>query len=143
MEQVSADRSLYKNETFWKALAYISQEVITPLFPEVIPSATERLIDWGANTRLGESRIVEIESNDFFVFDDDSWGSVSSKPYQYLYKAQIAITPKPYTAKTKIKWYQDIVGGEAGRYFAAFMRGAYSKMYAVMISKFKNCSWQR
>lgn len=137
MEQVSADRSLYKNETFWKALAYISQEVITPLFPEVIPSATERLIDWGANTRLGESRIVEIESNDFFVFDDDSWGSVSSKPYQYLYKAQIAITPKPYTAKTKIKWYQDIVGGEAGRYFAAFMRGAYSKMYAVMISKFK------
>ena len=137
MEQISADRSLYKNETFWKALAYISQEVITPLFPEVIPSATERLIDWGANTRLGESRIVEIESNDFFVFDDDSWGSVSSKPYQYLYKAQIAITPKPYTAKTKIKWYQDIVGGEAGRYFAAFMRGAYSKMYAVMISKFK------
>lgn len=137
MEQVSADRSLYKNETFWKALAYISQEVITPLFPEVIPSATERLIDWGANTRLGESRIVEIESNDFFVFDDDSWGSVSSKPYQYLYKAQIAITPKPYTAKTKIKWYQDIVGGEAGRYFAAFMRGAYNKMYAVMISKFK------
>lgn len=137
MEQVSADRSLYKNETFWKALAYISQEVITPLFPEVIPSATERLIDWGANTRLSESRIVEIESNDFFVFDDDSWGSVSSKPYQYLYKAQIAITPKPYTAKTKIKWYQDIVGGEAGRYFAAFMRGAYSKMYAVMISKFK------
>lgn len=137
MEQVSADRSLYKNETFWKALAYISQEVITPLFPEVIPSATERLIDWGANTRLGESRIVEIESNDFFVFDDDSWGSVSSKPYQYLYKAQIAITPKPYTAKSKIKWYQDIVGGEAGRYFAAFMRGAYSKMYAVMISKFK------
>lgn len=137
MEQVSADRSLYKNETFWKALAYISQEVITPLFPEVIPAATERLIDWGANTRLGESRIVEIESNDFFVFDDDSWGSVSSKPYQYLYKAQIAITPKPYTAKTKIKWYQDIVGGEAGRYFAAFMRGAYNKMYAVMISKFK------
>lgn len=137
MDQVSADRSLYKNETFWKALAYISQEVITPLFPEVIPSATERLIDWGANTRLGESRIVEIESNDFFVFDDDSWGSVSSKPYQYLYKAQIAITPKPYTAKTKIKWYQDIVGGEAGRYFAAFMRGAYNKMYAVMISKFK------
>lgn len=137
MEQVRADRSLYKNSTFWKALAYISQEVITPLFPEVIPSATERLIDWGANTRLGESRIVEIESNDFFVFDDDSWGSVSSKPYQYLYKSQIAITPKPYTAKTKIKWYQDIVGGEVGRYFAAFMRGAYNKMYAVMISKFK------
>ena len=138
MEEVKNDRALYKNETFWKALAYISQEVITPLFPEVIPSATERLVDWGAKARLGETRIVEIESNDFFVFDDDSWGSVSSKPYQYLYKAQIAITPKPYTAKCKIKWYQDIVGGEAGRYFAAFMRGAYSKMYAIMIKKFKN-----
>lgn len=137
MEQVRADRSLYKNETFWKALAYISQEVITPLFPEVIPAATNRLIDWGSNTMYGETRIVDIESNDFFVFDDDSWGSVSSKPYQYLYKAQVAITPKPYTAKTKIKWYQDIVGGEAGKYFAAFMRGAYSKMYAKMLSSFK------
>lgn len=137
MKEVEADRGLYTNSTFWKALQYISQEVITPLFPEVIPSATERLIDWGANTRLGETRIVEVESNDFFVYDDDSWGSVSSKPYQYLYKAQIAITPKPYTAKCKIKWYQDIVGGEAGRYFAAFMRGAYSKMYAIMIGKFK------
>lgn len=137
MDELKNDRQLYKNSTFWKALAYISQEVITPLFPEIIPSATEKLIDWGTSTRLGETRIVEVESNDFFVFDDDSWGAVSSKPYQYLYKSQIAITPKPYTAKTKIKWYQDIIGGEAGRYFAAFMRGAYSKMYAVMISKFK------
>ena len=41
------------------------------------------------------------------------------------------------TAKTKIKWYQDIVGGEAGRYFAAFMRGAYNKMYAVMLERFR------
>lgn len=137
MKEVEADRGLYTNGIFWKTLQYISQEVITPLFPEVIPSATERLIDWGANTRLGETRIVEVESNDFFVYDDDSWGAVSSKPYQYLYKAQIAITPKPYTAKCKIKWYQDIVGGEAGRYFAAFMRGAYSKMYAIMVEKFK------
>lgn len=137
MDEVAADLKLYKNDAFWNTLAYISQDVIQPLYPAVIPAATERLIDWRPNGRLGVTDLIDIESNDFFVFDDSSWGSVSSKPYQYLYKSQIAITPKPYDAKTKIKWYQDIVGGEAGRYYAAFMRGAYNKMYAMMLSKFK------
>ncbi len=137
MQEVAADRKLYKNQIFWAALAYISQDVIEPLYPAVIPAATERLIDWRSNGRLGVTELIDIESNDFFLFDDDSWGSVSSKPYQYLYKAQIALTPQPYTAKTKIKWYQDIVGGTAGRYYAAFMRGAYSKLYAMILSKFK------
>lgn len=137
MQEVAADRKLYKNGIFWAALAYISQDVIEPLYPAVIPSATDRLIDWRSNGRFGETTIIDIESNDFFLFDDDSWGSVSSKPYQYLYKGQIALTPKPYTAKTKIKWYQDIVGGEAGRYYAAFIRGAYNKMYALTLEKFK------
>lgn len=137
MQEVAADRVLYKNKIFWAALAYISQDVIEPLYPAVIPAATERLIDWRGKGRVGETTIIDIESNDFFLYDDDSWGSVSSKPYQYLYKSQIALTPKPYTAKAKIKWYQDIVGNEAGRYYAAFMRGAYNKMYAMMLSKFK------
>ena len=137
MKEVEADRGLYRDANFWRALQYISEEVITPLYPAVIPDATERLIEW-QNARLGETKLINIESNDFFVFDDDSWGSVSSKPYQYLYKAQIAVTPKPYTAKTKINWYQDVVDGEAGRYFAALMRGGYSKMYAIMLSKFKS-----
>lgn len=136
MAEVDADRGLYNNSVFWNTLAYISQEVITPLYPEVIPAATERLVDWRKG-RFGETKLIDIESNDFFVFDDDSWGSVSSKPYQYLYKSQIAITPKPFTAKCKIKWYQDIVDGEAGRYYAAFMRGAYNKMYAIMLERFK------
>lgn len=136
MKQVEADRGMYNNPIFWRALAYISQEVITPLYPSVIPAATERLINWNY-ARLGETKLIDIESNDFFVFDDDSWGSVSSKPYQYLYKDQIAVTPKPYTAKCKIKWYQDVIDGEAGRYYAAFMRGAYNKMYAIMLQRFK------
>lgn len=136
MEEVAKDRTLYMNDTFWKALAAISQETITPLFPAVMDDTTGRLVEW-SEVRLGETKVYDIESNDFFIFDDDSWGSVSSKPYQYLYKAQIAVTPKPATAKTKIKWYQDIVGGEAGRYFAAFMRGAYNKVYAVMLERFK------
>lgn len=137
MDEVAADLKLYKNDAFWNTLAYISQDVIQPLYPAVIAAGTDRLIDWRGNGRLGVTDLIDIESNDFFLFDDDSWGSVSSKPYQYLYKSQIAITPKPYTAKCKIKWYQDIVGGEAGRYYAAFMRGAYSKMQAMMLSKFK------
>lgn len=136
MEEVAADRALYKNDTFLKSLAYITQEVITPLFPAIMDATTDRLVEW-SDARLGETKVFDIESNDFFIFDDDSWGSVSSKPYQYLYKSQIAVTPKPATAKTKIKWYQDVVGGEAGRYFAAFMRGAYNKMYAVMLERFR------
>lgn len=136
MAEVEADRNLYMSKTFWRALSYIAQEVIEPLYPAVIPAATDRLINW-SYSRMGETKLIDIPSNDFFLFDDDSWGAVSSKPYQYLYKSQIALTPKPYTAKTKIKWYQDIIDGEAGRYFAAFMRGAYNKMYAIMLSKFK------
>lgn len=137
MDEFAKDRKMFQNGIFWNTLAYISQDVIEPLYPAVIPAATERLIDWRDNGRLGVTDLIDIESNDFFLFDDDSWGSVSSKPYQYLYKSQIALTPKPYTAKTKIKWYQDIVGGEAGKYYMAFMRGAYSKMYAMTLSKFK------
>lgn len=136
MEELGADRKMYNNNTFWNALAYIAQEVITPLYPAVIPAATERLINWNT-VRMGETKLIDVESNDFFLFDDDSWGSVSSKPYQYLYKSQISLTPKMATAKCKIKWYQDVIDGEAGRFYAAFMRGAYNKMYAVMLSKFK------
>lgn len=136
MEEVWNDRSLCSNPTFVKVLQDISTAVITPLYPAIIPAALDRMVDFRRG-RFGESLVVDIESNDFALFDDDSWGSVSSKPYQYLYKKQIAVTPKPYTAKYKIKWYQDVVGGEAGRYYAALMRGAYSKMYALVISAFK------
>ena len=136
MNEVANDRSLYRNSTFLAALASISEAVIEPLLPAVMDSVTDRLISWERG-RLGETKLIDVQSNDFFVFDDDSWGSVSSKPYQYLYKSQIAITPKVYTAKTKIKWYQDIVDGSAGRYYAAFARGAASKMYAIMLEKFK------
>lgn len=136
MKELAADINMYRDPIFWRTLAYISQDVIEPLFPAIIPAATDRLINWN-NGRLGETKLIDVPSNDFFVFDDDSWGSVSSKPYQYLYKAQISVTPKPYTAKAKIKWYQDIIDGEAGRYYAAFMRGAYNKMYAIMIDRFK------
>lgn len=136
MEEVWNDRSLVSDPIFIKTLQDISTAVITPLYPEVIPAALDRMVDFRRGA-FGQSTVVDIESNDFFLFDDDSWGSVSSKPYQYLYKKQIALTPEPYTAKVKIKWYQDVVGGEAGRYYAALMRGAYSKMYALVIDAFK------
>lgn len=136
MEEVWNDRSLVSDPIFIKTLQDISTAVITPLYPEVIPAALDRMVDFRRGG-FGQTTVVDIESNDFFIFDDGSWGSVSSKPYQYLYKKQIALTPEPYTAKVKIKWYQDVVGGEAGRYYAALMRGAYSKMYALVIDAFK------
>lgn len=138
-DEVKRDLSLYKNNAFWATLQAIAEEVIYPLLPAVIASGTDRLITWD-RVGLGETKIYDIESNDFFVFDDDSWGSVSSKPYQYLYKSQIALTPKAYTAKTKIKWYQDVVGGEAGRFYAAFARGAANKMFAITLEDFKKAT---
>ena len=136
MKEVENDTSLYLNQTFWATLAAISTEVVTPLLPEIADAVTNRLISW-SNGRVGESKVIEIKSNDFFVYDDDSWGSVSSKPTQRLYKASVAVTPKLYTARAKIFWYQDIVDGDAGSYYAAFMRGAVSKMFAITVSKFK------
>lgn len=137
MQQVEADTSLYTNDTFWKTLAAISSEVITPLLPEIADAVTNRLISWTSG-RLGETKMIEISSNDFFVYDDDSWGSVSSKPTQRLYKASVALTPKHYTARAKILWYQDIIEGDAGSYYAAFARGAVNKMFAITVSKFKD-----
>lgn len=136
MKEVADDTSLYRNRTFLATLAAISTEVVTPLLPEIADAVTNRLISW-TNGRLGESKVIEIKSNDFFVYDDDSWGSVSSKPTQRLYKASVAVTPKLYTARAKIFWYQDIVDGDAGSYYSAFARGAINKMFAITVSKFK------
>lgn len=136
MEEVWNDRSLATDPIFVRTLQDISLEVITPLYSQVIPAALDRMVDFRKG-EFGRSTVVDIKSNDFFVFDDDSWGSVSSKPYQRLYKKQITLTPEPYTAKFKIYWYSDVVGGEAGSYYAALMRGAYSKMYAIVLETFK------
>ena len=81
IEEVRRDRSLYTNSVFYATLQSIAEEVIQPLYPAVMDVATDRLIDW-RDVGFGESKIIDIKSNDFFVFDDDSWGAVSSKPYQ-------------------------------------------------------------
>lgn len=137
MDEVAKDRGLYRDRTFWRALQTITEEVIYPLLPAYMDAPTDRIISW-TKGRLGETKLIDIESNDFFLYEDDSWGSVSSKPEQYLYKSQIALTPKPYTAKASIKWYQDVIDGEAGRYYSAFARGAINKMFATTVEKFKS-----
>lgn len=136
IDEVRHDYTLYKNPTFYRTLAALSTEVVVPLVPTVMDATVDKLVEW-YDVQLGETKIIDIESNDFFLFQDDSWGSVSSKPKNRLYKAQLAITPKPFSAVASIKWYQDVVGGEAGRYFAAFMRGAYNKIYAITTERFR------
>lgn len=136
IDQVKMDRTLYTNAVFYNALVTLASEVITPLYPAAMDIATNRLITWDT-TPFGQSKVIDIKSNDFFVFQDDSWGAVSSKPYNYLYRDQVVLTPKPYSAKAKIKWYQDVVSGDAGDYFAAMLLGARSKMYAITIEQFK------
>lgn len=39
-----------------------------------------------------------------------------------------------YSTNATIKWYQDIVNGDAGRYYRAIMAGMYGKIYSKLIN---------
>lgn len=136
MSELAKDSEMYTDDYFYALLASIATEVVSPLLPAVMEDTMDRLVDW-QTVGLGEQRIIDIESNDFFVFDDSSYGAVSSKPRQYLYKAQVALTAKTYTAHASIKWTSDILNGDAGNFYLAFARGAMSKMNALTVETYK------
>lgn len=136
MKDLAKDTELYTDSYFYALLASIATEVVSPLLPAVMEDTMDRLVDW-QTVGIGEQRIIDIQSNDFFVFDDSSYGAVSSKPRQHLYKAQIAVSAKPYTAHASIKWTADILNGDAGNFYLAFAKGAMSKMNALTVSTYK------
>lgn len=124
-------RNYLSDKTFLRVLAGIVREIVTPILPATISGA----MDWLAETvyvPMGQTYELDVQSNDIFLFEDDSWGASRSKPANYLYSKSIALNPTLRTAKSTIKWYQ-LVGNNAdlGRTFNAISAGMYSKIMGM------------
>lgn len=122
-----------KDPLFIRMLAEIDQEVLNPIFFDVIDAVGMGLMQWEP-VGFGQTKEITVRSNDVFLFEDGSWGSGHSTSKNYMYAKTITLNPKMYTANATIKWYQDVVAGDAGRYYAAIMLGLYNKIYAKTIS---------
>lgn len=124
-------RKYFSDRTFLRVLAGVVTDIITPVLPAVVSGAQ----DWLANTvyvGLGETYEVDVQSNDIFMFQDDSWGASRSKPSNYLYSYPITLNPTLKTAKATWKWYQ-LAGNnvDLGHTFNAISAGLYSKVTAM------------
>lgn len=133
VEEAKRDLSYSKNQTFLATLAAITQDVITPIIFKVYDDiAAGGLMQWEP-VPFGGTKEIEIRSNDVFLFEDSAWGSGRSASYNALYAKTITLNPKMYACQAKIKWYQSIVNGDAGYYYAAIMNGMWNKIYAMFI----------
>lgn len=124
-------RNYMSDRAFLRVLAGIVREIVTPVLPATISGA----MDWLAETvyvPMGETYELDVQSNDVFLFQDDSWGASRSKPSNYLYSKSLTLNPTLRTAKATIKWYQ-LVGNDAdlGRTFNAISAGMYSKIMGL------------
>ena len=136
-EEVRANAARYgRDGDFLKVMAAIDRDVLQPLFFDVLDAVGMDLMQWDA-VPFGGTKQVDIGSNDVFLFEDGSWGSSRSTTKNYLYGKTLTLNPTMYTCNATIKWYQDIVAGDAGRYYAAIMRGMYSKIYAKLMHALK------
>ena len=133
--EVKKNANYARNEAFLRALAAISVDVLEPIYPTVMSDvAMGGLMQWEP-IPFGGTKEINIKSNDYFRFEDSAPGSARSASYNRLYAKTITLSPKFYTTQAKILWYQDIVNGDAGRYFAAIMRGMWNKIYAIFIGQ--------
>lgn len=117
---------------FLKVLAAIDRDVLEPIYFDVLNDVGMGLMQWEAIPFGGTKEIV-IKSNDVFVIEDSAWGSGKSTTKNYLYAKSLTLNPTMYSCNATIKWYQDVVTGDAGRYYAAIINGLYSKIYAKLI----------
>ena len=124
------------DELFLRVMAEIDRDVLDPLFFSVIDSVGMDLMQWEP-VQFGATKEITVRSNDVFLWEDSSWGSGKSTSKNYLYAKTITLTPKVYSCNATIKWYQDIVAGDAGRYYAAIMLGMYNKIYAMNVQALK------
>lgn len=128
---VKSQRRYLSDKNFLRVLAGIITEIVTPVLPATISGA----MDWLAETvyvPLGKTYEMNVDSNDIFLFEDDSWGASRSKPSNYLYTKTITMNPKLKTAKATIKWYQLVANNaDIGRVFNAIGAGMYSKIMAM------------
>lgn len=130
-------RAYFTDALFLRALAGIVTEIVTP----VLPAVTSDAMDWVAqtvNVPLGQTREIDVQSNDIFLFEDDSWGASRSKPSNYLYDKTITLNPTLRTAKATWKWYQLAANdADLGRTFNAISAGMYSKITAMWVNALK------
>lgn len=133
--EVKKNANYARNEAFLRALAAISVDVLEPIYATVMSDvAMGGLMQWEP-IPFGGTKEINIKSNDYFRFEDSAPGSARSASYNRLSAKTITLSPKFYTTQAKILWYQDIVNGDAGRYFAAIMRGMWNKIYAIFIGQ--------
>lgn len=134
-EEIKTNRSYATDGLFLRVMAEIDRDILDPLFFSVLDAVGMDLMQWepvGWGTKE-----IDVRSNDVFLWEDSSWGSGKSTSKNYLYAKTITINPKVYSCNATIKWYQDVVAGDAGRYYAAIMLGMYNKIYAMNIALLK------
>ena len=124
-------RKYLSDKTFLRVLAGIVTDIITPVLPAVATGA----MDWFVQTvytPMGKTYELNVDSNDVYLFEDDSWGASRSKPANYRYSKTFTLNPTLRTAKAVWKWYQ-LVGNNAdlGQTFNAIAAGMYSKITAL------------
>lgn len=124
------------NSLFIKVLAAIDRDVLSPIFFSVIDSVGMGLMQW-ESAPFGGTKEINVKSNDAFLFEDSAWGSGHSTSKNYLYGKTITLTPKMFACNATIKWYQNVVNGDVGDYYAAIMNGMYNKIYAKALQGLK------
>lgn len=133
IEQVRKDPTLYKNPTFLATLARIDTEVVTPMLYDVFTDLGSGMFNMDS-VGLGETKQIDIQSNDIFLWEDGSWGSGHSTTKNYLYADTVTMNPRQFNANGTIKWFQMVAtdgGMDAGAYYAALIRGMWSKIMAM------------
>lgn len=122
-----------QDTTFLKVMAAIDRDILQPILFDVMDSVAMGLMSWRP-VPFGGTLEVTVGSNDVFKLEDSAWGSGRSASKNYLYANTITLIPTMYACNATIKWYQDIVAGDAGRYYAALINGYYNKIYAKLLS---------
>ena len=126
-------RRYLSDSHFLRILAGVIRDIVTPVLPATISDALDQLATTVA-VPMGETLEVDVLSNDFPVFQDDSWGASRSKPKNHLYDASVTLNPKLRTAAMTVKWYQLVANNaDLGRFFNSLAAGMYSKIMAMWI----------
>ena len=136
IEQVRNDPKLWKDPIFLATLARIDTEVVAPMLYDVFSDLGSGMFNMDS-IGLGETKQIDIQSNEIFLWEDGSWGSGHSTTKNYLYADTVTMNPHQFNANGTIKWFQMVAtdgGMDAGAYYAALIRGMWSKIMAMATS---------
>ena len=115
------------NEAFYRVLAGVWQEILTPILPTTYSEAVATFAEV-YEVGFNETQEITIDSNDIPIFQDSSWGAIRSTPRNRFYAKSYTLNPQPKVAKIAAKWSQLIgTGFDFGRYFANVTAGMYAK----------------